>query len=143
MSVSFNQWTITGNLGKDPDIRYTPQGTPICDFSVAINNRKKIDGEWKDDVLWVKVKVWGKQAESCSQFLSKGRPVLVTGRTSLEKWTGREGQPMTTVVLDATDVKFLGDGGGARPQGESSEKPRATAAPAIPATEISDDDIPF
>ncbi len=150
MSVSFNQATFTGNLGRDPEIRYTPQGTPICDFSIAVNVRKKVEGEWKDEAMWVKVKVWGKQAESCSQFLSKGRPVLVTGRISLENWTGREGKEMTTLVLDATDVKFLGDGGSGgntqrseRPQ--SSDRPKASTPPNAPAPEpeISDDDIPF
>lgn len=148
MSVSFNQATFTGNLGRDPEIRYTPQGTPICDFSIAVNNRKKVDGQWVDEAMWVKVKVWGKQAESCSQYLSKGRPVLVSGKISLENWTSRDSKPMTTLVLDASDVKFLGDGGGsgaARPQGESSERPRASAAPAaaVAEPEISDDDIPF
>jgi single-strand DNA-binding protein len=143
MSESFNQATFTGNLGKDPDLHFTPQGTPICTFSIAVNNRKKVDGEWKDDVMWVKVKAWNRQAENASQYLQKGRPVLVTGRLSIEQWTGREGKEMTTLVLDSTGIKFLGDGGGARSEGQS-ERPRATTAPTPPpAQDIDTDDIPF
>ena len=69
MSTSYNHATFIGNLGRDPDVRYTSQGTAVCSFSMAVNNRKKIDGEWKDDTMWIKVTVWGKAGETAGQFL--------------------------------------------------------------------------
>lgn len=145
---SYNHITIMGHLGQDPDLRYTPQGTPVCSFTMAVNNRKKVDGEWQDVPLWFKIKVWGKQAEPCSQYLSKGRPALIAGQLETEVWTNRDGKDVTTLVVNASAVQFLGDGGGSneRPQRTSSgDRPRAATPPppqeAQP--EISDDDIPF
>lgn len=142
MSQSVNLFICTGNLGKDPDIRYTPQGTPVTSFPLAVNNRKKVDGEWKDEVMWFKVKVWGKAAESVSQYLSKGRPCHVIGRLGIETWTNKEQKEVTTFVIDNAEVKFLGDGGQGAP---TDRAPRASTAPeaAAPAPDISDDDIPF
>ncbi len=138
MSVSFNHIIIAGNLGKDPDIKYTPQGTPICEFTMAVNDRKKVSGEWVDTPVWFKIKVWGKQAEPCSQFLTKGRPAIVSGRLSIEEWLNRDGKNITSLVITAADVKFLGE--------KSDGPPRASTAPPSatpPAPDISDDDIPF
>lgn len=150
MPASFNQITVTGHLGKDPDMRYTPQGTGICSFTMAVSERRKntVSGEWEDNALWFKVKVWGKPSESASQYLSKGSKVLVTGRLSVEQWTGKDGNAMTTMVIDGAQVTFLdGRSGGnenrqnAAPQGD---RPKAsTPPPETPAPELSDDDIPF
>ena len=140
---SYNHITVIGHLGQDPELRSTPQGTPICSFTMAVNNRKKVDGEWGDVALWFKVKVWGKQAEPVNQFLSKGRPALVAGQLDVETWTNRDGKEMTTMVINANDVKFLGEAAD-RPQGEG--RPRAVTPPPAttpPPPEISDDDIPF
>lgn len=149
---SYNQITVIGHLGSDPDMRYTPQGTAVCSFTLAVNNRKKVDGEWKNVAMWFKVKVWGKQAEPVTQFLYKGRPAMVIGRLDVEEWTDNtSGKQRMTFVIDGANVIFLGEsggeGGGARPQdtASSGERPRAAtpppSAPAAPA--ISDDDIPF
>lgn len=144
---SYNHITVIGHLGQDPDLRYTPQGSPVCSFTMAVNNRKKIDGEWQDSPLWFKVKVWGKQAESVSQYLSKGRAALVSGQLDLEYWTNRDGKDMTTLVVNSNEVKFLGDGGerSDRSQNTSGERQRASSAPQTPPAQpnISDDDIPF
>jgi single-strand DNA-binding protein len=147
---SYNHITVIGHLGQDPDLRFTSQGTPVCSFTMAVNNRKKIDGEWNDVPIWFKVKVWGKQAESVSQYLSKGRAALVAGQLELENWTNRDGKDVTTLVINSNEVKFLGDGGGGerseRPQNTfSGQRPRASTAapPAEAQPDISDDDIPF
>src|SRR5438034_11698708 len=79
--MSFNKIIIVGNLGRDPELRYTPQGTAVCDFSVATNERRKDQsGEMKDETTWFKVTFWGRQAEVASQYLTKGRQVYIEGR---------------------------------------------------------------
>jgi single-strand DNA-binding protein len=146
----YNHVAQIGHLGKDPELRYTPQGTPICSFTMAVNVRKKIDGEWKDSPIWFKVTIWGKQAESVSQYLTKGRSCLAEGSLDVETWTDRDGKERTTLVINATNVVFLDSGGdrGERPQnsGATGERPRAATPPPPPpaaTTPISDDDIPF
>jgi single-strand DNA-binding protein len=137
---NYNNVTMIGHLGKDPELKFLPTGTALCSFSLAVNNRQKVEGEWKDVPMWFKVRLWGKSAEKVSQSLSKGSPCLVNGRLSIEQWTSGEGKNMTSLVIDSTECTFLGD----RPQG-NAERPRAATAPA-PTTEapsISDDDIPF
>jgi single-strand DNA-binding protein len=74
--MSFNKIIVVGNLGRDPELRYTPQGTPVCSFTMASNERRKDkSGEQQDVATWFKVNVWGKQAETVSQYLTKGRGV--------------------------------------------------------------------
>jgi single-strand DNA-binding protein len=146
---SYNHITVIGHLGQDPDLRYTPQGTPICSFTMAVNVRKKVDNEWNNVPLWFKIKVWGKQAEPVAQWLTKGSPALVAGQLDVETWTDRDGKERTTMVINSSAVQFLGEGGGGgdRPQNATSgERPRAATAPPAatnPAPAISDDDIPF
>lgn len=145
---SYNHATFIGHLGRDPELRYTPQGTPVCDFSIAVNNRKKVDGEWKDEPMWIKVHVWGKQAETAAQFLEKGRSVLVDGRLDVEQWKDRDGKDRWNLVLHANQTTFLGDGkssSGERSSTTSSTKsssPKTASSESLEPT-ISDDDIPF
>ena len=89
--MSFNKITIVGNLGRDPELRYTPQGTPVCSFTVATNERRKDRaGEMQDSTTWFRVTLWGRQAETASQYLTKGRPVYIEGRLRVEEWTDRD-----------------------------------------------------
>lgn len=149
MPSGYNHITVIGHLGQDPELRFTPQGNPICSFTMAVNSRKKIDGEWNDIPLWFKIKVWGRQAEPCSQYLSKGRPALIAGQLEVENWVDRDGKDKTTLVINASAVQFLGDGGSERserPQRTSSgDRPRAATPPpsVSPSQDLSDDDIPF
>lgn len=142
---NFNQATFIGHLGRDPELRYTPTGTAICGFSIAVNNRQKDGDEWKEVPMWIKVNVWGRQAEPCSQYLSKGRAVLVSGPIKLESWTDKDNNTRTNLVVDANQVTFLGDkpaeNGSPRP-----DRPPQTSKPPVPPVQepdISDDDIPF
>ncbi len=92
--MSFNRIILVGNLGRDPELRYTPQGTPVCSFSMATNERRKDKtGEMQDQTTWFRVTLWGRQAETASQYLSKGRPVYIEGRLRVEEWTDRDGKP--------------------------------------------------
>lgn len=141
--MSFNKVILVGNLGRDPELRYTPQGTPVCDFSMATNERRKgKDGEYEDNVTWFKVTLWGRQAETASQYLTKGRQVYIEGRLRLEEWTDRDGKARTTLEVHATDMQFIG---GNR-QDEDRPKEKAAAASggaAAGGDDLTDDDIPF
>src|SRR5918911_2599633 len=146
--MSFNKIIVIGNLGRDPELRYTPQGTAVCTFSVATNERRKgATGEAQDVTTWFRVTVWGRQAETVAQYLAKGRSVYVEGRLHVEEWTDREGKPRFTLELNATDVRFIDGaqgerlgipmsagergttGGGARTAAAGAAAGKRTAAP--------------
>jgi single-strand DNA-binding protein len=140
--MSFNKIILVGNLGRDPELRYTPQGTPVCSFSMATNERRKDKtGEMQDHTTWFKVTLWNRQAETAAQYLQKGRPVYIEGRLRVEEYTDRDGKQPHSLEVNATDMQFIG---GARSEEQPME--RAVAAPggAGPAApDIADDDIPF
>jgi single-strand DNA-binding protein len=141
--MSFNRIILVGNLGRDPELRYTAQGTPVCSFSMATNERRKDKtGEMQDQTTWFKVTLWGRQAETASQYLSKGRPVYIEGRLRVEEWTDRDGKPRQTLEVNATDMQFIG---GARSEEPLAEKAAAAAAvgPVDQQPDLSDEDIPF
>ena len=139
--MSFNKIIVVGNLGRDPELRYTPQGTPVCNFTVATNEKRKDRaGEFQDVTTWFRVTLWGKQAETASQYLTKGRPIYIEGRLRLEEWTDRDGKQRFTLEVHATDMQFVG--------GRTDEAPHSTGRPPqsespMPGSEVSDDDIPF
>jgi single-strand DNA-binding protein len=142
--MSFNRIILVGNLGRDPELRYTPQGTPVCSFSMATNERRKDKtGEMQDQTTWFRVTLWGRQAETASQYLSKGRPVYIEGRLRVEEWTDRDGKPRHTLEVHATDMQFIG--------GKSEEPLAEKAAAGVGSAEqqqqqqpdLSDEDIPF
>jgi single-strand DNA-binding protein len=117
--MSFNKIIVVGNLGRDPELRYTPQGNAVCDFSVATNEKKRDKaGEMQDVTTWFKVTLWGKQAENASKYLTKGSPVYVEGRLRVEEWTDRDGKTRQSLEVNATDMQFLSGGG--RGEGMSS-----------------------
>ena len=98
----FQQSIIIGHLGRDPELRYTPSGKPVCDFSVATNL-----GKDKPPVWW-KVTAWGKLAENCNQHLAKGMPVQCVGTATASAWQDRDGNPRASLELVARNVTFLG-----------------------------------
>lgn len=148
--ASFNKIIIVGYLGRDPEMRFTPQGTAVCQFSVATTERRKDrNGEFQDHTTWFRVTVWDKRAETVSQYLSKGKQVYVEGRLRAEEYTDREGQKRLSLEVSATDIQFLGsrgdEAGGAPVARQSTPAPSQSkgAADDIPTTSIHDDDIPF
>jgi single-strand DNA-binding protein len=151
--MSFNKIIVVGNLGRDPELRYTPQGTAVCSFTMASNERRKDkNGMQQDSTTWFRVTVWGKQAETVSKYLSKGRSVYVEGRLHLEEWQDRDGKQRTTLEVNATDVHFIDSGTGAGGEGipvraaaAGNEGGRIAAGNrAAPArAEIDEDEIPF
>jgi len=141
--ASFNRITIVGYLGRDPELRYTPDGTPVCDFSVATTERRKDkSGEPQDITTWFRVTVWRKQAELAGQYLSKGKQVYVEGRLIQREYQDRDGNTRFNLEVTASDVQFLGSRGedGSQMREEPAARPRPQQAAAAPVTE---DDIPF
>jgi len=115
---------IVGRLGRDPEMRYTQDGTPVTSFSVATDRRwTDREGGQREETTWFRVSVWGRQAEPCNQYLAKGRMVLVEGRVSASAWKGRWGEPMASLELRADRVVFLGGRSDAGPAAGGGEEP--------------------
>lgn len=119
--ASFNKVFLMGNLTRDPELRYVPSGAPVATFGLAVNRTYMTQqGEKKDEVCFVRVVVFGKQAESCSQYLTKGRLVFIEGRLQYRSWE-QEGQKRSTLDIVADRVQFLG--GPAKQGAETGEVP--------------------
>ena len=154
---SLNKVLLMGNLTRDPELRVTPKGTPICQFSLAINRQFKMEsGESREEVIYVDIEAWGKQGETIAKYCTKGRPLYVEGRLRLDQWEDKntkEKRSRMKVVLE--NFQFLGGGqreGGPGGGGEGGEggaprtyAPRATTPrPAAPAPQENlDEDVPF
>lgn len=153
---SLNKVLLMGNLTRDPELRVTPKGTSICQFSLAINRQFKMEsGETREEVIYVDVEAWGKQGETIAKYVTKGRPLYVEGRLRLDQWEDKntkEKRSRMKVVLE--QFQFLGDsrggpGGPSEPgidQTASPERhspPVRAAAPKPAATENLDEDVPF
>ncbi len=155
--MSFNKIIIVGNLGRDPELRYTPQGTAVCTFTMATNERRKDKaGEQQDVTTWFKVNVWGRQAETVSKYLTKGRQAYVEGRLHVDEWTDKEGKTRNTLEVNASDVHFIdGAGGGGGGGGDREGIPvrqqssgqgggqQGASRGGGGSSEIEDDEIPF
>jgi single-strand DNA-binding protein len=159
--MSFNKIILVGNLGRDPELRYTPQGDAVCSFSMATNEKKKDKaGELQDITTWFKVTLWRRQAETAAKYLTKGSQVYIEGRLGVEEWTDRENKERYTLAVQASDMHFIGtrgEGGGdysgghddhdmhSGPPMESgaSAGGSSSSLSATPATPAADDDIPF
>lgn len=109
----FTQITLVGNVGNDPELRYTPAGMAVCNFSLAVNRSWGKGDEKKEETTWWKVAVWGAQAESVNQYVTKGKQVLVVGsRVKVEAYLKKDGTPGASIEITADNVRFLGGGGG-------------------------------
>jgi len=155
--MSFNKIIIVGNLGRDPELRYTPQGVAVCNFSLATNEKKRDkSGELQDVTTWFRITLWRNQAENAAKYLTKGSPVYIEGRLGVEEWTDRDGKNRHTLEVQGTEMHFIS--GGARGGDEYSGSDTSSAgefagpadrstsgaatAPAPPAPS-GEDDIPF
>jgi single-strand DNA-binding protein len=151
--ASYNKVLLMGNLTRDPEIRYTPKGTAVAELGVAVNRVYSTDnGERREETTFVDVTVWGRQAETASEYLKKGRPVFVEGRLQMDTWEDKQsGQKRSKLKVVADQVTFLGarseggEGGAPRPQrpagGAPAPRNREPVDPDLqPAPE---DDIPF
>jgi single-strand DNA-binding protein len=143
--AGINKVIIVGHLGKDPEVRYTPSGSAVANFSVATSEtwKDKTTGEKKERTEWHRIVAWDKLGEICGEYLSKGRQVYVEGRLQTRSYDDKEGVKRYTTEIIATDVQFLGpkDSGGGRPSSSGGAPPRDTGGG--PGPPVADDDIPF
>jgi single-strand DNA-binding protein len=138
--AALNKVLLIGNLTRDPELRYIPSGTAIAKFGLAVNReyQDKTSGEKKENVCFIDITVWGKQAEVCNQYLSKGRPVFIEGRLEFSTWETKEGDKRNKLEVVAERVQFLGSrpneeggaGGGAGGGARSSSSRAPARAPA-------------
>ena len=151
--MSFNKIIIVGNLGRDPELRYTPQGVAVCNLSLATNEKKRDkSGEMQEVTTWFRVTLWRNQAENAAKYLTKGSPVYVEGRLGVEEYTDRDGNNRFSLEVQGTDMHFISAGGRGNDEYSGSSQPAATefAGPASGSTGTAtaaapsgDDDIPF
>ncbi len=152
--MSFNKIIVVGNLGRDPELRYTPQGSAVCSFSMATSEKRRDKGgDMQDVTTWFRVTLWEKKAELASKYLTKGSSVYIEGRLRIEEWTDKDGKNRSTLEVNGTDMQFIGS---ARTEGYSSETENSndfssqadsrtspTSQASDAADSPSDDDIPF
>jgi single-strand DNA-binding protein len=125
--ASYNKVLLMGNLTKDPELRYTPQGTAVANLRMAVNRKYRTkDNELKEEVCFITAVVWSKQAETCNQYLHKGSPVFVEGRLQSRSWEDASGQKKSVVEVRAERVQFMGQPGQPR-QPQPAAEPAAEA----------------
>jgi len=148
--ASVNKVFLIGNLGRDPELRYTPSGQPVANFTLATtDNYTSKAGDREERTEWHRIVAWGKTAELCAQYLSKGRSVYIEGRLQTREWENKEGQKQRTTEVVANTVQFLGPpkgaagaGGGGRPSRPGAEG-GGEASYDAPSAPPPDEDIPF
>ena len=153
MSRSVNKVILIGNLGKDPEVKYTPSGTAYAKFSLATNERyKDKSGNWQDKTEWHNIVAWQRTAEIAGEYLKKGRSVYIEGRIQTRSWDDKtSGQKKYMTEIIANNLVLLGGGreggggeGGGRPSRAAAEtEGGAPPEPSAPPVEITDEDIPF
>ena len=157
--ASLNRVILMGNLTRDPELRYTPSGTAVTQLGLAMNRRHKTQsGEWQEEATFVEIEVWGRQAETSAQYLSKGRQALIEGRLKLDRWETKDGQKRSRLKVVAFRVVFLGSPQGAprplppqEPPGQGQGQGPASSAPdehpgsedAGAGFDMPDEEVPF
>jgi single-strand DNA-binding protein len=155
---SLNDVKLVGRLTRDPDLRFTSQGTAVCHFRIAVGRRYKDpkSSDWKEEVAYVPCSVWREAAERCGQRLKKGSPVFVEGRLKSKEWTTKEGQKRTDLEVDVQKIQFLesmGEVGGesaSEPVGEDAGQEAMPAGSsmgrspaAVSSQNNNDEEVPF
>jgi single-strand DNA-binding protein len=160
--ANYNKVLLIGNLTRDPEVRYTPKGTAVANLGLAVNRAWTAEnGEQREEVTFVDIEVWGRQAETAGQYLSKGRPVFIEGRLKLDTWDDKDsGQKRSKLKVVAERVQFLGapragaefkeqapaeadEQTRARPAAAQRAQTRPAPKPEEPAPAEPDDNIPF
>lgn len=146
MANNINAVVITGNLTRDPELSQVGGGTSLCKMRIAINTRVKRGEQWEDKANYFDIAVFGKQADNCERYLSKGRPLAVTGRLDWNEWQDKDGNNRQGVSIIADNVQFLDDGkrdGTVASEQRDDAPPPTTSAPAASNEFANDEDIPF
>lgn len=145
---NYNKVTLMGNLTRDPEVRYTSNGTAIAKLGMAINRYwRNQEGQQQEETTFVDVDAFGKQAETIGQYLKKGRPIMVEGRLKLDQWDDKQtGQKRTKLGVVLENFQFLdsrGDGGGGSPVGQPQESAKPSTGQQQSGGFAEDDDVPF
>jgi single-strand DNA-binding protein len=142
MAGDVNNVCLQGRLTRDPELRYTPGGTAVCDFRLASSRYyRDSNDEQQEETLFVPVTVWGRQAENCGEYLEKGSQAIITGRLQLDEWETDEGENRSQIKVVANNVRFLGAGGDAPSGPPSSGQSGGQGAPdQVGDSGMSDDD---
>ena len=143
--ATFNKVILLGNLTRDPELRYTPQGSAVCEFALALNYQytNKQTGQKVEEVSFIDIVAWGKTGEICAEYLKKGRQVMVEGRLKQDRWEAQDGKKMSKVRVTAENVQFVGSrpagegGGGGGGKGGGAPAPEEGPPPG------QEEDIPF
>ncbi len=135
--TSFNKVILLGNLTRDPEVRYTPNGIAVASFAIAVNRKYKQGDETKEEVSYIDIVVFGKQAESCGQYISKGDSVLIDGRLQQRRWETEDGQKRSKVEVVAQSVNFMPKRSS---PGQGASHGQAEPAPEVP---VDESEIPF
>jgi single-strand DNA-binding protein len=155
LGMSVNKVILVGRLGQNPEVRYTPSGAAVANFSIATNESwTDKQGQKQERTEWHRIVVWGKLAELCSQYLTKGRQAYIEGRMQTRQWQDKDGQTKYTTEVQAQTVQFLGGGAGAgADRGQGFDDMNAGGAggmqagrqPSAPTGDapFTEDDIPF
>jgi len=142
--ASVNKVILVGNVGRDPELRYTQGGQPVASFSVATNERfKDRDGNWKDRTEWHRIVAWARLAEICGEYLRKGSQVYIEGRIQTRDWEDKEGNKRQTTEIVALGMQMLGRRGGEAgpPMGDDSQA--RGGEDSLSQSPAADDEIPF
>jgi single-strand DNA-binding protein len=149
--ANLNRVLLIGNLTRDPEVRYTPKGTPVAEMSLAINRHTQTEGgEKKEEVTFVDVTLWARLAEISGEYLKKGKPVFIEGRLQLDTWDDKQtGQKRSRLRVIAESMQLLGTRENGNADRSADRKQGATVAPVQPARQrdpdldVEPDDIPF
>ena len=140
--MTMNKILVIGNVGNDPEMRYTPSGTAVTTFSLATNRvYTTSDGERREETEWFRVSAWGRLAEQCNNYVSKGRKVYAEGRLRSDTWTGNDGQTRVSLEISANSVIFLDRAGDVT--GGTTQGPPGAGAPPGPGPSENVDDLPW
>jgi len=150
---SVNKVILVGNLGRDAELRYTPGGAPVATLNLATTEvwNDKTSGQKQEKTEWHRIVLWGKSAESLSEYLTKGKQIFVEGRLQTRKWQDKDGNDKYTTEIRADRITLLGGGGGGAGGGGTRPQRGASAGAGggdhepmgEPISELTDDDIPF
>jgi single-strand DNA-binding protein len=142
--ASINKVILVGNLGRDPEMRYTPSGAPVANFTLATNDVwTDKAGQKQERTEWHRIVVWGKTAEIAGQYLSKGKQVYVEGSLQTREWNDRDGNKRQTTEIRAQRVIMLGRGEGRAAAAGESARPSEPEVDTGPEPQMNEDDIPF
>jgi len=141
--ASLNKVMLIGNVGQDPELRYTPDGNPVANFSIAVNRRRKVGDEFKDETEWFNIVCFSRTAENVNQYLSKGQKVYVEGRFQSSEYVGQDGNQRKSFEVIANDVTFLSTKSEAESINQSSSQNQAATESKPIDSDDEDKDLPW